>query len=75
VPLYSYTCESCGKSFEILQKSPDSGLPICPSCGGKKTVRLLSMPAPPVVRDNAAGGCCGSRNGCDSPRRCCEKRP
>ena len=75
MPLYSYRCESCGESFEILQKSPESGSPVCRNCGDRKTVRLLSVPAPPVVKDDSGSGCCGSRSGCDNPKRCCEKHP
>ncbi len=75
MPLYGYRCESCGESFEVLQKSADADNPSCPGCDSDRTVRLLSTPAPPVVRDGAADRCCGDRGGCENPKRCCEKRP
>jgi putative FmdB family regulatory protein len=44
MPLYEYKCESCGVTFEVIQKYTDPAVGTCKTCGG--TVRrLLSAPA------------------------------
>ncbi len=44
MPLFEYTCKSCGARFELLAASrsarPES--PACPQCGGRKTHAGLS---------------------------------
>lgn len=44
MPLYSYHCANCDKDAELLIGSSD--IPTCPSCGGRKLERLVSLPAP-----------------------------
>jgi putative FmdB family regulatory protein len=44
MPLYEYKCDSCGKTFEVIQKFADEPLTAHPECGGK-VERLLSAPA------------------------------
>lgn len=44
MPLYEYQCDSCGKSFEIIQKFSDEPLTVHDGCGGEVR-RLLSAPA------------------------------
>jgi putative FmdB family regulatory protein len=44
MPLYEYRCESCGATFEVIQKFSDPSVGTCKSCGGKVR-RLLSAPA------------------------------
>ena len=44
MPLYEYKCDSCGKTFEVIQKFSDEPLTVHPECGGK-VERLLSAPA------------------------------
>jgi putative FmdB family regulatory protein len=44
MPLYEYRCESCGVTFEVIQKFTDPAVGTCQKCGG--TVRrLFSAPA------------------------------
>ena len=66
MPIYEYRCESCGNEFEALVRG--GAQPACPSCGGTKSEKLLSVfataggaadPAPAF-----AGGGCG---GCGHP--------
>lgn len=33
MPLYEYSCDSCGKNFEIMQKMSDKPIDKCPTCG------------------------------------------
>jgi putative FmdB family regulatory protein len=44
MPLYEYECESCGVTFEVIQKFSDHSVDTCRACGGKVR-RLLSAPA------------------------------
>lgn len=44
MPLYEYECESCGGTFEVIQKFSDHSVDTCRTCGGKVR-RLLSAPA------------------------------
>src|SRR5215469_13346180 len=44
MPIYEYKCNSCGKTFERIEKFSDSPLQIHEECGGP-VERLLSAPA------------------------------
>jgi putative FmdB family regulatory protein len=44
MPLYEYRCESCGKTFEVIQKFSDTPLEVHADCGGK-VIRLVSPSA------------------------------
>ena len=44
MPLYEYKCESCGKTFEVIQKFSDEPLEMHDQCGGR-VARLVSPPA------------------------------
>src|SRR6204780_750939 len=44
MPLYEYKCQSCGKTFELIQKFADEPLKTHPECGGI-VERLFSAPA------------------------------
>jgi putative FmdB family regulatory protein len=44
MPLYEYECESCGATFEVIQKFSDQSVDTCRTCAGKVR-RLLSAPA------------------------------
>ncbi len=44
MPLYEYSCDRCGKNFEVLQKFSDEPLTTHEGCGGH-VERLLSPPA------------------------------
>jgi putative FmdB family regulatory protein len=44
MPIYEYTCQSCEKTFDHLQRTMTDGpKPACPECGSKKTARMLSV--------------------------------
>ena len=45
VPIYEFECEDCGSRFEELVPS-DTQSVACPSCGTRRTRRLLSGVAP-----------------------------
>jgi len=43
MPIFEYTCKSCGHAFETLVRSGST--PACPSCAGTDLERLTSLPA------------------------------
>ena len=72
MPIYEYTCKSCEKKFEHLQRSMKSGEKVkCPECGSTKTARELSVFAVGVngakAKAAAAPGMCGR---CGGPGPC-----
>jgi putative FmdB family regulatory protein len=44
MPLYEYRCDSCGKTFEVMQRFSDEPLQSHADCGGA-VHRLISAPA------------------------------
>jgi putative FmdB family regulatory protein len=44
MPLYEYSCNRCGRTFEVMQKFSDEPLVTHEGCGGA-VERLLSAPA------------------------------
>ena len=43
MPIYEFKCKKCGENFEFLcLRSDDEKNAACPSCGGKKTEKLMS---------------------------------
>jgi len=45
MPIYEYSCESCGKQLEKIQKMSDDPLVDCPVCKGPHLKKLVSAPA------------------------------
>jgi putative FmdB family regulatory protein len=43
IPIYEYTCQGCGDSFEALVLR--DRVPRCPSCGGVELLRRISAPS------------------------------
>jgi putative FmdB family regulatory protein len=68
MPLFEYECLECRRRFEHLTRSTDS--PTCPSCGGARLEKLLSVFAVGGTGDQKAfempsSGACGH---CGDPR-------
>lgn len=42
MPIYEYSCQNCGKDFEVLVKSFREEVS-CPFCGAKDLKRLMSV--------------------------------
>jgi len=42
MPIYEYSCESCGHEFEAMQKMSEDPLKTCPSCGADHLKKLVS---------------------------------
>jgi putative FmdB family regulatory protein len=45
MPTYDYECQSCGHSFEVMQKMSDKLLVKCPHCSKNKLIRLIGAGA------------------------------
>ena len=43
MPIYEYSCKSCGTQFEALVRGGDA--PRCASCGSADLERVFSLPA------------------------------
>jgi putative FmdB family regulatory protein len=74
MPTYEYECDSCGISFERLQRISDDPIRKCPECGGKVR-RLISSGGGLVFKgpgfyatDYGSGGSSASDTGSKGPR-------
>lgn len=55
MPLYEYRCPDCETQFERLVRGSDTAPTItCPTCGGEKSARVLSMFATSGARATSA---------------------
>jgi putative FmdB family regulatory protein len=69
MPLYDFSCDSCGERFETLvRRESDAATVTCPTCDGREVHRQLSLPAAPLTPAAApAGGACGVGPPCGAP--------
>jgi len=44
VPIYEYSCRSCGQQFELLIRGTPA-TPACPACKSEDLEKLLSLPS------------------------------
>jgi len=42
MPIYEYSCQSCGHGLEAIQKVSDQPLTTCPACGQPRLKKLIS---------------------------------
>jgi len=72
MPLYEYRCESCGHTFEVIQRFSDPPVSACQMCGGP-VLKVLSAPAIQFkgtgwyITDYARKGSGSSENGKEKP--------
>ena len=45
MPIYAFICDSCGHSFDRLQKLSDADPEACPECGAPAVKRQLTAPS------------------------------
>jgi len=43
MPIFEFTCPTCGKEFERLVYGSDEAKVVCPSCGCEDAKKLLSV--------------------------------
>lgn len=44
MPIYDYQCQSCGHTFDVLQRLSEDLLRECPACGKPELKKLVSTP-------------------------------
>lgn len=67
MPIYEYTCEDCGHTFEKLFRSMTSAVePQCPQCGGTRAKKGWSVFGMGKA-DMSAGGLASSASSSCSP--------
>lgn len=44
MPIYEYSCSSCGHHAEVMRKISDAPLTTCPECGKESFAKQLSAP-------------------------------
>lgn len=42
MPIYEYKCKKCNYNFEQLQRVTDQPVCVCPKCGKKQLIKLVS---------------------------------
>ena len=42
MPIYAYTCSSCGAQKDVMQKMSDAPLTVCPECGKETFAKQLT---------------------------------
>lgn len=65
MPLYEYSCRTCGRRFEVLQRVGASAAEVCcPDCGGREVVKQLSTFASAIASASGSTGTmpCGAPN-------------
>ena len=79
MPTYEYKCKECNIQFERFQNMSDEPISECPECQGS-VERLLSGGGGIIFKgtgfyqtDYKQKPCCSNEQGCDNPKRCCEK--
>ncbi|MBC8182513.1 zinc ribbon domain-containing protein [candidate division KSB1 bacterium] len=77
MPTYEYKCTQCKLKFERFQNMSDKPVSECPQCNGK-VERLLSGGTGFLVKNSQPNygrdTCCSMGEGCDNPKRCCERQ-
>ena len=53
MPIYSYKCHSCGKSFDMSQGYDDEPVKDCPYCKAKDSVKKVYGDVPVINEKNS----------------------
>ena len=65
MPLYPFTCNECGHSFDALIARPVADPTAeCPGCGSRDVARGFGVPAQPIHSAVAATNCRGDGPPC-----------
>lgn len=67
MPIYDYTCASCGHLTEVIHGMREGGPRFCPSCGAEGTMRKGF--AAPAVHFKGSGWAKKDRSATSSPGR------
>ena len=64
MPLYEYSCPSCGGQFEELVRSADADKVVCPKCGKKAERKFSTFGVAMAPAKSSGGGPPASCGGC-----------
>jgi putative FmdB family regulatory protein len=67
MPIYEYTCQDCGASFEAMVPMARRDKTECTECGSKKTARLASTFCCSVEGGTGAAGSSGRTGAKSAP--------
>ena len=57
MPIYEYSCETCGDDFEkLVSFSASDKMPVCPKCKSEHVHKKISLFASSAVGSSAGGG-------------------
>ncbi len=74
MPLYEYKCKDCGEINEFLINAGEGGNDqVCKNCKStdlEKVLYVTNVAKYPSAKNGKT--CCGTGEGCDRPKRCCE---
>lgn len=65
MPIFEYACRGCGHRFEQLVRG--STKPVCPSCGGRKVAKQLSVFAVSAAAEAPCGHPASACESCGIP--------
>ena len=74
MPLYEFKCKKCGEINEFLLNPGEAGETfVCEKCKSSDLEKIMSV-TNVAKYPSAKNGktCCGTGEGCDRPKRCCE---
>jgi len=73
MPIYEYICNTCGERMEfiVLNSKKEQQL-ICRNCGGDDLMKIISSFSGIKTENSSEDECCGFKNPCSNPKRCCE---
>ena len=74
MPMFEYTCVSCGKRFEFLHVPGREEAAVCPHCGSadlRKQMAAFKASSGHRQGSEGQGTCCGMTDPCNDPKRCC----
>ncbi len=63
MPVFDYRCKDCNKTYDVYHKGQEiKSDVVCPSCGSKSHIRLISAPSismggKETIPSGGGGGC------------------
>ena len=74
MPLYEFKCKNCGEINEFITTLGKEREPfVCKNCKNpdlEKVMSVANLSKYPSAKNGKT--CCGSGEGCEKPKRCCE---
>lgn len=64
MPIFDFSCDECGKKFDVMISNADKSKVRCPECGSAKVIQKLSL-----FNTGSSSGSSGTRDACHSCER------